>query len=126
MRVGYVDTSILLAVIFRERQGAAALRRLRAFDVLAAADLLHAELQATFHREKLDQEPTLPVPVSLIIPDRSLQDEIRRVLAAGSLRGADCWHLATALYLAPDPTEITFPTLNTHQAAVAHKLGFRK
>jgi hypothetical protein len=41
------------------------------------------------------------------------------------VRGADCWHLATALYLAPDPGELTFVTLDAHQQSVAKSLGFR-
>ncbi|MEW5918795.1 MAG: hypothetical protein AB1762_20505, partial [Gemmatimonadota bacterium] len=38
---------------------------------------------------------------------------------------ADCWHLATALYLAPDPAELTFVKLDDAQRRVAKSLGFR-
>jgi hypothetical protein len=44
---------------------------------------------------------------------------------AGYLRGADCWHLATALYLAPNPSDLTFLTLDDTQRKIAKTLGFR-
>ncbi len=62
--------------------------------------------------------------LDVIFPLRSLSDEIARVLDAGYLRGADCWHLATALYLAPDPRELTFVTLDARQREVAETLRF--
>jgi hypothetical protein len=46
-----------------------------------------------------------------------------RVLLAGQTRSADCWHLATALYLAGDPSLCAFLTLNQKQRAVAQQLG---
>lgn len=98
-------------------------RRLRAFDELVAANLLEAELGAAFQREGL-AEPVGPLPLSWVIPDRPLSAEIGRVLAAGPVRGADCWHLATALYLASDPSELTFLTLDQRQQRVAAALGF--
>ena len=62
--------------------------------------------------------------MSWIIPDRPLSPEIGRVLTAGYVRGADCWHLATALYLAEDPSELVFLTLDARQKDVALALGF--
>lgn len=123
MRVAYVDTSCLVSVAFGEPAGRAIARRLRAFDELVAANLLEAELGAAFQREGL-AEPIGPLPLSWVIPDRPLSAEIGRVLAAGPVRGADCWHLATALYLAPDPSELTFLTLDQRQQRVAAALGF--
>lgn len=63
--------------------------------------------------------------IKWIEPSRSLALEIDRVLDAGYLRGADCWHLAVALYVAPRPGGLTFLTLDARQRAVAKKLGFR-
>ena len=68
-------------------------------------------------REELDN-------IEFVKIERALSDEIDRVLAAGYLRGADCLHLATALYLSPIPAQLTFLTLDTSQRAVAKKLGF--
>ena len=46
------------------------------------------------------------------------------VLAAGYAGGADSWHLAAALYLSPEPSDIHFVTLDVRQGAVAKALGF--
>lgn len=60
-----------------------------------------------------------------ILPSRPLTREILRVLNAGYVRGADCWHLSSALYLAPDPGQATFLTLDVTQRKVAKALGFK-
>jgi hypothetical protein len=75
-------------------------------------------------REGVTEEPDALGAITWIIPDRPLQPEIVRILEAGCMRGADCWHLATALYLAQDPGELTFLTLNPRQRGVAEALGF--
>lgn len=124
MKIAYVDTSCLVAVAFGERGGPALARRLEGFDVLAASDLLEAELRSAFLREGVEQEPGMLEGISWVVPDRPLHAEIARVLRAGYVRGADCWHLATALYLAEDPGVIAFLTLDDRQAAVATSLGF--
>jgi hypothetical protein len=54
-----------------------------------------------------------------------LSTEITRVLSAGYLRGADLWHVATALYLRTDLPDIDFLTLDQPQRAVAATLGFK-
>ena len=46
------------------------------------------------------------------------------MLSAGYLRGADLWHLASALYLAGNPRNLPFITLDERQEVVARKLGF--
>ncbi len=124
MKVGYVDTSCLVAIQFGEPGGRAVSRRLKAFDEIVSANLLEAELRAAFRREGVVEPAAAHVAVSWIIPDRPLSNEIAQVLAAGYVRGADCWHLATALYLAEDPSELTFLTLDTRQKEVAGTLGF--
>jgi len=126
MRLAYVDTSCLVAIAFREAGAAPLARRLARFDVLAASDLLEAELRSAFLRERVEPRPELLSGFSWVVPDRPLHAEIARVLAAGYVRGADCWHLASALYLAEDAAAISFLTLDERQAAVAKTLGFRR
>lgn len=125
MKVAYVDTSCLVAVIFGESGASALKRRLKSFDELVSANLLEAELRATFVRERIPITSALPVPVSWVLPDRPLTEEIARVLGAGYVRGADCWHLATALYLAEEPQAISFVTVDARQKTVASALGFQ-
>lgn len=124
MSVAYVDTSCLVAIGFGESGAAALGRRLKEFDELVSSNLLQAELLASFARERVPPPAELPIALSWILPDRPLRDEIDRVLAAGYVRGADCWHLATALYLAEDPSSMSFLTVDDRQRKVALSLGF--
>ncbi len=125
MTVAYVDTSCLVAVAFGERGAAPIRRRLKEFDELVAANLLEAELRAAFVREGATVVAEALTAVSWVLPDRPLSEEIGAVLAAGYVRGADCWHLATALYVAGTPGQMTFLTLDAAQKQAAQRLGFR-
>lgn len=91
---------------------------------LRSADLLEAELRAALRREDAPSDAPLLNRVSWVSPQRPLSSEITVILGAGRLRGADLWHLACALYLAPSPRDLSFLTLDTRQGAVAEKLGF--
>ncbi|MGH7584314.1 MAG: PIN domain-containing protein [Gemmatimonadales bacterium] len=124
MSKAYVDTSCLVATLLAQPEGAAMARRLRRCDELLASNLLEAELRSALRREAADNEPLILGALTWVHPQRSLGPEIKRVLAAGYLRGADCWHLATALYLADEPRKLTFLTLDARQRDVAHTLGF--
>lgn len=125
MSVAYVDRSALVAIAFNERGAAALARRLDAFSRLLSANLLEAELRAAFMREGHQFEPGFVSGIEWVLPDRPLTDEFETVLQVGYLRGADLWHLATALYLAPEPGAISFVTLGDRQRAVATVLGFQ-
>jgi predicted nucleic acid-binding protein len=122
--VAYVDTSCLIAAAFGEPAGRTVARRMSRCGVLVASNLLEAELRSAFAREKVELPRTLLNGISWVIPDRALHGEIERVLSAGYVRGADCWHLASALYLSPAPAELTFLTLDERQRSVASDLGF--
>lgn len=128
MRSAFVDTSLLAAIALVERTAHAARRKLAAFDVLMASPLLEAEMLSLLRREGSQAEgrvgPWL-AGLEWVSPSRPLSPEIGAVLDAGYLRGADCWHLACALYFSPDPAEISFLTLDERQRAVAKTLGFK-
>lgn len=125
MNVAYVDTSCLVALEFNEPGAPALARRLARFDRLVASNLVEAELRATHRRERRAGAPEALDRLAWIVPDRPLSPEIERVLASGYVRGADCWHLATALYVAGDPGGLAFVTLDRAQAVVARALGFK-
>ena len=128
MKTAYVDTSCLGAIAFDERNSAAVQRRLASCDELVAAPLLEAELRAALRREGSLGSPLIDEllePIFWIAAERAPRSEIATVLAAGYVRGADCWHLATALYFSPDPTDIRFLTLDAQQGEVARALGFK-
>ncbi len=120
----FVDTSVLVGIALGEPTGPELADRLRACPVVAAAGLLEAEFRSACRREGVAIAPRLLEDLVWISPVRPLSAEIGRVLVAGYLRGADCWHLATALYLSPDPHQLLFLTLDQRQREVAAALGF--
>lgn len=124
MSGAYVDTSVVVAIAFSEASAAVVTRRLREFDEIVASNLVEAELRSVCRRERRAVDLTLLDEVEWIHPSRPLSEQIARVLEAGYVRGADCWHLATALYIAPDPGEIVFLTLDHRQRDIAKALGF--
>ena len=63
--------------------------------------------------------------IEWILPDRALASEFATVLETGYLRGADLWHVATALYVSPQASGLSFATLDARQGTVAEALGFR-
>ena len=125
MNIAYVDTSALVAIAFGERGGKALARRLEQFDELFSANLLEAELRASFTREGVPLDDPLLSWITWVLPHRPLSREITAVLAAGYLRGADLWHLASAVYLVGAPRLASFITLDQRQAEVAATLGFK-
>ena len=124
MSVVYVDTSVLTAIAFDEPGADALAARLDEFTRLVSSNLLEAELRATFAREKLGFPENAIAGVDWILPDRPLAPELATVLEAGYLRGADLWHLASALYLTPRPESLSFATLDVRQASIAAALRF--
>lgn len=99
-------------------------RRLSTFRTLVASNLLEAEVRAAHLREDLHHDPDLYSGIEWIFPDRPLTAEIEKVAEAGYVRGADLWHLATALRVASFSDNMTFLTLDSRQAGVAAALGF--
>lgn len=121
----FVDSSCLVAIALGEPAAKAVGARLSRFRVLLAHPLLDAEVRCACVREG---QPLPDAELQLlhwVDADRPLSDEIDQVLAAGYLRGADCLHIATALFLAPDPRHLTFLTLDARQRGVARTLGFK-
>ena len=123
--IAYIDASCIVAIALGEPSAKSLAIRIRGFTTLLSHPLLNAEVRSACVREGQ------PVPdaelglIQWIDADRPLSDEIDRVLSTGYLRGADCLHVATALYLSPDARQLTFLTLDLKQRAVAKELGFK-
>ena len=123
--IAYIDSSCIVAIALGETSAKATATRIQKFSALLSHPLLDAEVRSACVREGQ------PVPdaeleiIQWISADRGLSAEIDRVLSAGYLRGADCMHVATALFLSPDPRQLTFLTLDEKQRAVAKKIGFK-
>jgi hypothetical protein len=126
MKIGYVDSSCVVAVLLTEAASPRVGRTLGGFDRLYASNLLEAEVLSVAHREGLDADRAMLFgDLRWVSPSRALSAEIDRALAAGYLRGADLWHVANALYLRPDIPDLEFLSLDGPQAEVAARLGFR-
>lgn len=125
MTFAYVDSSCLVALAFDEPGARKLGARLRRFDRLFSSNLLEAELRSALVREGVESHiEDLLSWLTWVYPNRPLTPEYARITAAGYLRGADLWHLANALFLAPDPTDLSFLTLDGRQGEVARRLGF--
>jgi len=123
--IAYVDTSSLVRVVLQESGYEHTHERLSSYHTLLSSPLLEAEFLATLRREALSlTETRLPFPLTWVHPSRSIRAELEKVLSEGYVRGADLWHLATALYLAPNTGELVFVTEDLRQREVAAKLGF--
>ena len=124
MTVAYVDTSCLVAIAFGEQGAEALARRLEAYDEIVSSNLLEGELLSALTREEVDDDGGLLDGVGWVLPDRRLTAEFHRVLSVRYLRGADLWHLATALYVAESPADMDFLTLDSAQREAAAAVGF--
>jgi len=124
VKIGYRDTSCLVALAFDEPGSEEIARRLREYDELIASNLLEAEFLSALHREGVEGKTDLTEGIAWLLPDRPLGIEMGRVLAVRYVRGADLWHLATALFLAETPASVDFLTLDADQEAAAEALGF--
>lgn len=124
MTTAYVDSSVIVAIAFREVGAADWASGLRRYSDLLSAPLLEAEVRAAACRAQVPVNEDWLSAVQWMIPSRGLEPEIIRVLGAGYVRGADCWHLASALYVASHPSELDFLTLDDRQREVAGLLGF--
>ena len=116
MTSAYIDSSLLLGIAFGEPAATRLAERLDLFDELYASNLVEAEVLSALAREGV------PLPdadafssLKWTFPDRPLTQELIRTLAAGYLKGADLWHIACALYLSPEPSDISFLTLDARQ-----------
>ena len=125
MRLAYIDSSCLVGIAFDEPSARVTATRLRRFDRLFSSNLLEAEVRSALARENVRRgEEALFSWITWVYPNRPLTKEFIRINALGNLKGADLWHLACALFLAPNAAELSFLTLDKRQKAVALRLGF--
>ena len=124
MTEAYVDTSAVLSVAFNESGWERVASRLSGFSHLVSSNLLEAEVRSAFARNRWSFDPAIITNIGWVYAERSLSNEFEKVLEAGYLRGADLWHLATALHISDEPSDIAFLTLDRRQGEVAAALGF--
>jgi predicted nucleic acid-binding protein len=124
MKAAFVDSSVIVALALGESAASEVRTRLRQFDRVFASRLLEAELASACRREDIPFDARFLDAIEWVGMSHSLRTEIARVLEHGYVRGADCQHLATALYLSPAPSSLTYVTLDMRQQDVARLLGF--
>ena len=125
MSYAYIDTSAVLSVTFSESGWETAASRMNSLSYWISSNLLEAEVRSAFARKQLRFNPGALFDIEWVTADRPLGPEFERVLNVGYLRGADLWHVATALYMFDEPSEVTFLTLDRRQGEIAAALGFQ-
>lgn len=120
----FLDSSSYLALALGQDRAEAVSDALFQVREVFAANLLAAEVAAALARHGAPMPEDPYWWIQWVHPQASLEAEISRVLSAGMLRGADCWHLAVALSITPDPADLVFLTLDDRQREVARTLGF--
>lgn len=125
MKIAYVDSSCIVAVLLTEGGAGRLGRTLGRYVRLYASNLLEAEVISAAQREgvRADRQ-ALFGNLQWVTPARPLSAEIDEARIAGYLRGADLWHVAHALYLRTELGGIDFLTLDARQADVADRLTF--
>ena len=124
MSVAYIDTSALVAVLFDEPEGGALGSRLDTFSHVVPRTCLKRKSGRSCTGGACAQPGSsgryqvgsagAPTRTRVYESPGSWLSPRRRL-----------WHLATALYLAEDPKDISFLTRDRRQEAVASALGFR-
>jgi predicted nucleic acid-binding protein len=126
LRAAYVDSSCVLAVLFEESGFQGLRSKLESFDDLFSSNLLEAEVRAAVKREDLAARPDeILAWISWVHPDRPLTPEFHEVMKTGYLRGADLWHVASALFLRKTAGALEFLSLDRRQLEISAKLGLR-
>lgn len=127
MKVYYIDTSAFLAVLFEEGPSRELIKLMESDTEILSSSLIEAEVLATLKRENVPLSDAVSVleRVSLVFPDRSLQKELTQLLEKQYCRGADSFHIATALYLDPHAADLIFVSLDEKQNQGARLMGFR-
>lgn len=125
MRAAYLDTSALIAVAFEEPGAAHVQNFLEEEPRLVSSELIVAETFSAFVRNDrpLTEARTWLESVNRIPVEGPLDKELTRIFRSSRVRGADAFHLATALWLTGGAS-LVFLTLNKQQALAARQLGF--
>lgn len=128
MKKIYVDSSVVLSVLLEELNYEVFSSLISNKHFVYSSPLLVAEVFSALHREKLSfqlAELVFSTIDFIILPQEDLFQEYPRIFKEGYLRGADAFHLATALYIDPLAKNLTFLTADERQKVVAKKLGFK-
>ena len=123
---GYLDTSALLAVLFRQPEAERVFNAIRSVPQVVSSDLIISETLSACRRERVDLAKAR-VWLERIHIIRAVVDEdaTAAVLKHGYIRGADLHHVTSALWMFEGlERQVCFATLDDTQAGIAAAFGF--
>lgn len=123
----YVDTSVILAIAFSESTSSKYKQILLSAEDILSSHLLEAEFLSAIAREKVASTEMISIldNISFVIPNRSMREEYKKIFQSGYCKGSDAFHIACALFLDPEASELHFLTADEQQRKVALGLGFK-
>ncbi len=125
MKACYVDTSIIVGLLFQQPMYKEMKDRLHGMQ-LFSHQLLISELLAVGKRESIPLQLLIQQckNINLVTEISELDKLCMHILSFGNCRGADLHHLACAYFLDPTAKELIFASADHKQAALAKQLGF--
>jgi len=123
----YVDSSVLVAILLEEQGYLEAQKILSKQLSLQSSTLLQAEIFSVCIRENIETQYAIELSESIsFFSPTNLITELEKASKLGFVRGADLYHIASALYLSNNnPKELSFFTLDKRQVECAKKCGFK-
>lgn len=125
MKWAYVDSSVVLATIFEDQPAKKLAKLWGSAERFISSYLLEVEVFSAMRREQVDVSlADEPLRRLGFVQTRSLAQECKEILRMGYLRGADLFHLATAVWVRDKFTDLKFFSFDRQQMEIADKLGF--
>lgn len=127
MKLVYIDTSVLIAVFFQEPNYKNYLKYFSKNYQLISSEILVAEFYSFLSRNKRPLSEAFEILdyLSIVRPDKGLENYCEMILSYGYAKGADLFHIANALYIDPEVKELVFLTHDVKQGKLAKKVGFK-
>ena len=121
MSILYVDTSVVAALLFAEKNYKDVNKRLNQADRIVSSHLMIAKRE-DISFDDIDQYLQY---FDIAVPDRTLQAEVISILEQTYCRGADAFHIATAIYLDPKMEKLKFYSFDKQQLVAAKNIGLK-
>lgn len=120
----YIDSSVVVASLFDELPSNQ--RFMGSSEKFLSSFLMESEVLSAAKREGLDLDlVTKELKKISFVRTESLLIQLSEIFKVGYLRGADAYHLATAMWIQGKHSGLKFYTLDKRQKEVASTLGFK-
>lgn len=125
MSWAYIDSSVLIATLLEDHPKPQLDKFWGSAEWFISSYLLQAEVFSAVKREKADMQlAALEIKKIGFVRTDSLAEELMEIFKAGYVRGADAFHLATALWIRGKHKDLKFITLDEKQKEIARYLDF--